>query len=152
MSARGVGLLFACAVAVPMLAGVAQSDKTGSIVAEVIRTGSVIVRGVTFERARPVLTSAAGRSLEELRVALTQHTEWTFEVQGHTTEAGSPEANLALSRERAEAVVAWLVDHGIPSSRLVAHGYGEAKPLHDAVGAEEALRRNRIELRKLNEE
>ena len=94
------------------------------MIAEVSGPGSVIVRGVTFERARPVPTSAAGRSLEELRVALREHDEWTFEVQGHTTEAGSPEANLALSRERAEAVVAWLVDHGIPSSRLVAHGMG----------------------------
>ncbi len=52
-----------------------------------------------------------------------------LEVQGHTDNAGSPDYNQKLSDGRSSAVRQWLVDHGIDSTRLVAKGYGESKPL-----------------------
>jgi outer membrane protein OmpA-like peptidoglycan-associated protein len=52
-----------------------------------------------------------------------------FEVQGHTDNTGSAEHNQALSEQRAEAVRAWLVQHGVSSDRLVSRGYGQERPL-----------------------
>lgn len=52
-----------------------------------------------------------------------------FEISGHTDSVGSKELNLALSQKRAEKIKELLVNEGCKSSRLVAKGYGETKPL-----------------------
>ena len=54
-----------------------------------------------------------------------------LQVVGHTDERGGPEENLALSQERAQAVVDWLVAHGIAQSRLQAIGRGASEPRVD---------------------
>ncbi|MFN0123329.1 MAG: OmpA family protein [Blastocatellia bacterium] len=51
-----------------------------------------------------------------------------IEVGGHTDNTGATAANLKLSADRANAVRAFLVKHGVPASALVAKGYGDAKP------------------------
>jgi outer membrane protein OmpA-like peptidoglycan-associated protein len=51
------------------------------------------------------------------------------EVQGHTDSSGSNEYNQALSEQRAMAVRDGLVSRGVAPERLVAHGYGEDRPL-----------------------
>ena len=63
-------------------------------------------------------------------------------VEGNTDERGSEEYNLALGERRATAVKRYLVDLGVPSSRLRTVSFGEAKPAvpgHD----ESAYRYNR---------
>jgi peptidoglycan-associated lipoprotein len=50
-------------------------------------------------------------------------------IEGHTDSIGNPEYNKRLSERRAEAVKAHLVDaHAIAPERLIARGYGEARP------------------------
>ena len=50
-------------------------------------------------------------------------------VSGHTDEVGGPDANLALSRDRAAQIAAALMAHGVPASRLKVAGAGNAQPL-----------------------
>lgn len=53
-----------------------------------------------------------------------------FHVIGHTGQRGDPEANSALSLERAEAVAELLVEAGADDSQIVAaKGAGAAEPL-----------------------
>jgi outer membrane protein OmpA-like peptidoglycan-associated protein len=52
-----------------------------------------------------------------------------IEVQGHTDNTGTPEHNMVLSEQRANAVRDWLTSHGVTPDRLVARGYGQDKPL-----------------------
>ncbi|OBQ70419.1 OmpA family protein [Mesorhizobium erdmanii] len=50
----------------------------------------------------------------------------TFLIEGHTDAVGTPEANLALSDRRAEAVAEALTNaFGIPPENLTTQGYGE---------------------------
>jgi peptidoglycan-associated lipoprotein len=63
-------------------------------------------------------------------------------IEGNTDERGSEEYNLALGERRAMAVKRYLVDLGVPDSRLRTVSFGEAKPAvpgHD----ESAYRYNR---------
>jgi len=49
-------------------------------------------------------------------------------LQGHCDERGSEEYNLALGERRASAVKQYLVDLGVPSSRMRTVSFGEANP------------------------
>jgi peptidoglycan-associated lipoprotein len=63
-------------------------------------------------------------------------------IEGHCDERGSEEYNLALGDRRASGVKQYLVDLGVPSSRLRTVSFGEAKPA--VVGHDEsAWRYNR---------
>ena len=129
-----------------------QAGTRSAMIAEVVRTGSVIVAGVTFEDRAAEPTASSELALGELRAVLLDHAEWTFEVQVHTDEGGTPEADGALSATRAGAIVRWLNSRGIAADRLVARGYGSSRPLRSAPAADPALQHRRVELRKLNEE
>lgn len=54
------------------------------------------------------------------------------QIEGHTDNKGSADANKALSQKRAEAVVAWLTANlQTPADRMEAKGYGPDKPIAD---------------------
>jgi outer membrane protein OmpA-like peptidoglycan-associated protein len=68
--------------------------------------------------------------LNEVKGAIDSHPEIEhIEVQGHTDNIGPDDFNQKLSQARAEAVRKWLVDHGVPSKKLTAVGYGPRRPL-----------------------
>ena len=60
---------------------------------------------------------------------LKQHPEVKFTLEGHCDERGSEEYNLALGDRRANAVKQFLVDQGIPESRISTISYGEDRPV-----------------------
>jgi peptidoglycan-associated lipoprotein len=76
------------------------------------------------------------RAILDAKVPILQaNTSVTIRVSGHTDERGSDEYNLALGQRRAGAVRAYLVQHGIPESRIETVSYGEERPV--AQGSDE---------------
>jgi outer membrane protein OmpA-like peptidoglycan-associated protein len=70
--------------------------------------------------------------LFEVRDVLQQNPDIELiEVQGHTDDDGNEEYNLALSQQRADAVRTWLIQAGVPESKVTAKGYGFERPLAD---------------------
>jgi OmpA-OmpF porin, OOP family len=136
-------------VAAGLLLGAVPRFQAGPnpLVAEVVRTGWLALPEVRFAGDAAEATPASMAALDRVRAMLAEHTEWTFEVQVHSHDAATPEADQALSDARAEWLVGWLRDRGIGRERLVPRGYGRARP----PGSGEAAR-SRVELRKLNEE
>lgn len=67
------------------------------------------------------------------------------EIQGHTDNRGSRELNMKLSQSRAEAVRAWLIEHGVESDRLTAKGYGPLRPLVPNITAHNRARNRRVQ-------
>ena len=75
-----------------------------------------------------------------------------FQIAGHTDNTGSKDANLKLSRERAEAVKTFLVKfYGISPERLVARGYGETQPVASNETEEGRARNRRVVFTRLDE-
>jgi|SRR5271166_2730488 len=91
----------------------------------------VVLRGVNFETASAKLTQASSKILDEVVSTLKQRGQSKAEIHGYTDSVGKPDYNLKLSQRRAEAVVAYLVAHGIDASLLSAKGYGEDNPVED---------------------
>ncbi|WBU32316.1 OmpA family protein [Rhodopseudomonas palustris] len=100
---------------------------------------------INFERRSAVIDKASQPLLDKLAAAIKQCPAVTIEVAGYTDGAGKKSANIALSKRRAEAVVASLTKVGIGSVKLVAEGYGSAKPIAANDTAEGRAQNRRIE-------
>jgi outer membrane protein OmpA-like peptidoglycan-associated protein len=100
---------------------------------------------INFERRSAVIDKASQPLLDKLAAAIKQCPAVTIEVAGYTDGAGKKSANIALSKRRAEAVVASLTKAGIGSVKLVAEGYGSAKPIASNDTAEGRAQNRRIE-------
>lgn len=71
----------------------------------------------------------------------------TFEIAGHTDDEGADDYNMILSQGRAQSIVDYLVKQGIDSSRLIARGYGESKPIDTGITKAAKARNRRVEFR-----
>ena len=107
---------------------------------------------VEFEFDSAVLTDEGKALLDEIIAALKQVPLVPVEIAGHTDDVGSPESNLVLSRERAEAVLAYLLAAGEDADRFVVIGYGESQPIADNATEEGRARNRRIQFVALLEE
>lgn len=115
-----------------------------------ILTGEAITisEQVQFEHGTAVLRPESDAILKEVLDVLDKHPEIEqVEVQGHTDDTGTPEINLKLSTDRANAVVAWLVAHGAAKERLTGKGYGETKPIADNADEAGRAKNRRVEFR-----
>lgn len=93
-------------------------------------------------------------TLQEIIPRIPEDISWILRVDGHTDAVpiNSPQfpSNWELSSARATNVVKYLIETGIPASRLAAAGFGQYHPL-DAGDDEIAYRRNRRIEMKLTE-
>jgi outer membrane protein OmpA-like peptidoglycan-associated protein/tetratricopeptide (TPR) repeat protein len=65
--------------------------------------------------------------LDKLLKILVDNPDIKIEIGSHTDSRGTAEANMLLSQNRSESVVAYLVGKGIARNRLVPKGYGETQ-------------------------
>lgn len=85
---------------------------------------------ITFDLGSARLSQQARVNLEQFARAMLQPqlSEVVFSIEGHTDARGGDDFNLDLSERRAQAVVEYLEELGVPSERLAPEGFGESKP------------------------
>jgi len=109
--------------------------------------GRVVLDGLYFEFDRATLEPRSRAALEAVATYLALHPGMRFHVVGHSDATGATDYNLALSRARAEAVVAALAsDHGVDAARLEAHGVGPLAPIFTNATDAGRARNRRVEL------
>ena len=117
---------------------------------EPVRSGkTVVLNNLFFDINKYDLKPQSRTELNRLIEFMREYKDLQIEVDGHTDNVGTPEANMALSEKRAQAVLTYLSSHGVSATRLRAKGYGHSRPL--AANDTEAHRRlnRRIELKIL---
>jgi len=103
---------------------------------------------INFETGKSTINPDSAQTLDTAAAALKAAADLRVEVGGHTDNVGTPEANLKLSQERAQAVMAALVTRGITAARLTAKGYGQTAPVADNRTEEGRGKNRRVELVK----
>lgn len=93
-----------------------------------VDSGDVLLRlGFTFDSA--VVPDVVRARLDGIAAELVnERANVNVEVAGHTDSVGSDAYNQFLSEKRAEAVKAYLVEHGVTANRISVVGYGESQP------------------------
>lgn len=113
---------------------------------------------VLFDPASAELTDAAKKQLTSVAQALKQiaaeiptNIDWVLRVDGHTDKRPISTAqfpsNWELSSARAQSVVRFLIDQGVPPNRLAAAGFGEYQPIDTGTSDDSYRKNRRIELK-----
>ena len=103
---------------------------------------------VNFELNSATLSAEAKTALDGIASAAASTAGSLVEIRGYTDATGKSEYNSALSKKRAQAVSDYLVQHDIPTRRIVMPaGYGEAKPVADNATEEGRAENRRVEVR-----
>jgi OOP family OmpA-OmpF porin len=101
---------------------------------------------VYFDTSSAEIKPESFRDLD-LAVGLMQRNEMVHgTVEGHTDDRGTDAFNLGLSQRRAASVRQYLIDKGVPASRLDSVGYGESRPEADNSTPEGRAQNRRVVL------
>lgn len=110
-------------------------------------SGVVVTLGdVLFASGQATLVEGGRSSLEEVVDLLQTEPDKKIRVEGHTDSLGDAQANLLLSEQRAEAVLAALVSMGVNSERISALGMGEDFPIASNEDEDGRARNRRVDV------
>jgi peptidoglycan-associated lipoprotein len=88
-----------------------------------------VLDNIYYNFARAEIRPDAAKELDKLVQLLADNPEIKIELGSHTDSVDTDSYNLDLSQRRANSAVTYIVQHGISPDRIVAKGYGEAKPI-----------------------
>ena len=91
-------------------------------------TAPVLIDNIFYDFDKATLRPESMASLDELIKLLNENPNVTIELSAHCDYRGPAAYNKDLSQRRAEAVVEYLIAHGIDRQRLSPVGYGKEKP------------------------
>ena len=108
----------------------AFQEVTKDVELKNIAVGSkIILKNIFFDFDKATLRSESTNELQRLTKLLVDVPTLKIEISGHTDSKGANDYNLALSENRAKAVVSYLIKAGIAANRLTSKGYGEEQPI-----------------------
>lgn len=98
-----------------------------------------------FDFDKAVLREQVRQQLDDLAARLQVAEYDRLEIVGHTDRIGTEDYNQYLSERRAWAVARYLVDHGVPASKIRVEGRGMHEPMtplqecNDQLGREQLI-------------
>jgi outer membrane protein OmpA-like peptidoglycan-associated protein len=115
----------------------------------VVKEETIVVRDVHFEFNKSTLTAADKEVLSGVATRLKQESSTAqLRVTGHTDSVGSNAYNQRLSEKRANSVVQYLVESGVPRASFVSvAGAGESQPVADNNTADGRAMNRRTEIK-----
>jgi outer membrane protein OmpA-like peptidoglycan-associated protein len=93
-------------------------------------TGDTLAEVIDFEVQQAIIMEQSYPFLDQLAELLFKYSFLKLEIGNYIDFRGVDAYNLKLTKQRAQAIVNYLVSKGIDASRLVAVGYGERKQLY----------------------
>lgn len=111
--------------------------------------GKALIYGIYFDTGKAEVKPESKPTLDAIAELLRRNPDLLLYVVGHTDDTGDGAANVALSKQRADSVVAALVkDYQVPSNRLQAQGVGPYAPAGNNTSDAGKQKNRRVELVK----
>jgi outer membrane protein OmpA-like peptidoglycan-associated protein len=110
----------------------------------------VVLDKIYFETGKAILRPESDEALDQVLRFLQNNSSVKLEISGHTDNTGSLRVNQRLSKERAKAVVDYLVARGIPQEMLVYEGYADTQPVADNNTVEGRKQNRRVEFKVIS--
>ncbi|TCD01678.1 OmpA family protein [Pedobacter psychroterrae] len=102
------------------------------------------IKNLEFDLGKATIRSTSYATLNKVAALLVEK-NFSLKLAGHTDNTGSMALNLRLSKDRAEAVKAYLVSQGANASRIEATGYGPNQPIASNSTLEGRQQNRRVE-------
>ena len=102
------------------------------------------IKNLEFDLGKSTIRPSSYPSLNSVATLLIEK-NFSLKLAGHTDNTGSMQTNMRLSKERAEAVKAYLVSKGANRSRIEATGYGPTQPIATNATADGRQQNRRVE-------
>lgn len=102
---------------------------------------------IQFQTGSSSFGAGTSEELDKLLADLVVASGTMVEIHGHTDAAGSAEANMALSEQRAFAVKTWLEKHAptsFPEGRIKVIAHGQTEPVASNATSEGRARNRRV--------
>ena len=120
---------------------------SSSLAGQLDASGRAILSDLDFATGSATLSVRPFESLAELAGYLARYPDRNVALVGHTDATGALAPNIALSRQRAAAVLDRLVaDHGVARRQLAAEGMGYLAPVASNLTAEGRDANRRVEV------
>lgn len=103
-----------------------------------------------FKPGTAELTPSSDKTLNAVLAMLVGKPDVGLRIESFSDHRDSPEENSKLSKQRAQAVIDWLVKHGVDAARLVAEGFNDARPAANNNTAEGRTLNRRVALVKFD--
>ena len=87
-----------------------------------------IIENIFYDYDKAVLRDESKLALDSMVLLMKENPNIVVEMASHTDRVGSDKYNKGLSLRRAQSVVDYLVENGIPRQRLKPAGYGKSRP------------------------
>ncbi len=131
----------------PNTPGPIENDGCPEIEEEVEEILKMAFENLEFETGKDIIKVESIPSLTELAEVLVKKPEWKLQISGHTDNVGNDQANLVLSKKRAEAVKNFMISQTIASERLYVLFFGETMPIATNDTKEGRQKNRRVEMK-----
>ncbi|MBT8258015.1 MAG: OmpA family protein [Bacteroidia bacterium] len=130
----------------PDKVGTVANNGCPEVTEAIAKTLNDYAKTILFDTGKTSIKFESAEILSNIAGILKEYSNAKFNIDGHTDSVGSEANNQKLSEGRAQAVVDWLVENGISSSRLSARGFGESQPIMDNRTRDGRARNRRVEI------
>jgi outer membrane protein OmpA-like peptidoglycan-associated protein len=100
---------------------------------------------VYFDFGTTTFPKESTSELESIIQFLNANPRATCEIAGHADNVGTVAVNMAISQQRAESVIKYLIAKGLDRSRLKARGYGSSRPMEENATSASRAKNRRVE-------
>jgi outer membrane protein OmpA-like peptidoglycan-associated protein len=123
--------------------------NAGQISQQMDAQGRVEIDGIQFKPSDQAIQEAQSLILFEVLKYLQQNPNLAVVIESHKVSShGTAQGDMEVTGQRANAVVEWLVAHGVERTRLTAKPFGRTKPLSENDTPLEIQRNERLVIAK----
>lgn len=131
--------------------GYEDADGCPDEIPEQVKKFTGVIQGIEFDRGKETIRAVSTPTLDAAAKVLAEYPSLRVMISGHTDTDGVRQANVDLSRRRAESVKAYFVTKGLDASRIETRGAGPDEPIADNKTAAGKQKNRRIEFKLIDE-